>query len=307
MIAFLIIVIVCLIGILIGVILYNNNKRAQIFNDEKLRAIDDARSTIQKERDEATRQTALQLQTLHNQIVELQNEKSALLANENIWRNEAEEKKKTILNDAKLKQDEELAKLAEEVELKKTTIEASIAEVQGRLDDLSAIEQAALAMKANEAVTALNNRIKIDEKSLDELKELYDAIRKLHIANPTPLYKAVFDIYIRTPVKDMINCLGVSGKGGIYKITDTVDGRIYIGKTNDFAERWLEHIKRGTGYEIPTVTGSLFYAAMMADGVWNFSFEVVEEIADSDKRTEREKYWINFFGSDTSGLNMRKG
>jgi hypothetical protein len=45
---------------------------------------------------------------------------------------------------------------------------------------------------------------------------------------------------------------------------------------------------------------------MAKDGLENFTFELVEEVP-KDKLTEREKYWINFYGSKQYGLNMREG
>jgi hypothetical protein len=45
---------------------------------------------------------------------------------------------------------------------------------------------------------------------------------------------------------------------------------------------------------------------MQKDGLENFTFELVEEVP-KDKLTEREKYWINFYGSKEYGLNERNG
>lgn len=41
---------------------------------------------------------------------------------------------------------------------------------------------------------------------------------------------------------------------------------------------------------------------MEEKGVWNFSFEVLEEV-DKENLTSREKYYINFYESDKYGLN----
>jgi hypothetical protein len=40
-------------------------------------------------------------------------------------------------------------------------------------------------------------------------------------------------------------------------------------------ERWRQHIKRGIGAETPT--RNKLYPAMLAIGVENFTFEVIEE------------------------------
>jgi hypothetical protein len=41
-------------------------------------------------------------------------------------------------------------------------------------------------------------------------------------------------------------------------------------------------------------------------GIWNFTFEIVEEVP-REKLTEREKYYINFYESDIYGLNQKNG
>ena len=57
------------------------------------------------------------------------------------------------------------------------------------------------------------------------------------MANPTPLYKAIYELYLKGVVKDLgIRC-GAVGKCGIYKITNVVNGKTYIGQSVDIAER----------------------------------------------------------------------
>ena len=43
---------------------------------------------------------------------------------------------------------------------------------------------------------------------------------------------------------------------------------------------------------------------MAADGVENFSFEVLEERSELNNR---ETYWIDFYNTTTFGYNMTKG
>jgi hypothetical protein len=45
---------------------------------------------------------------------------------------------------------------------------------------------------------------------------------------------------------------------------------------------------------------------MQRDGIQNFTFELIEEVP-KDKLTEREKYWITFYGSKEYGLNEKVG
>ena len=61
-------------------------------------------------------------------------------------------------------------------------------------------------------------------------------------------------------------------KGGIYKITNS-NGKVYIGKTVKFIERWRTHAKRGCNIER---MNGILYEAMFEEGLENFSFEIVE-------------------------------
>jgi hypothetical protein len=57
------------------------------------------------------------------------------------------------------------------------------------------------------------------------------------------------------------------------------------------ADRLKDHIKYGLGIDTPS---NILYAAMMSDGVENFSFEIVEECSRAELN-EKEAYWINFY------------
>ena len=148
-------------------------------------------------------------------------------------------------------------------------------------------------------------KMRLVDEAIAELRELWGAIKRLRVANPTPLYKAVFELYLRGAVKELMK--GAPEGGGIYRITDKVDGKVYVGRTTNFANRWLEHVKRGANYEEGTAAGSLLYGAMKEHGVWNFTFEVLEIADEGFDYNEREKEWIRILGSDKNGLNMRRG
>ena len=88
----------------------------------------------------------------------------------------------------------------------------------------------------------------------------------------------------------------------IYKITNKLNGKIYIGKTNrSIKERFEEHCKdrlKRVKEKRP------LYSAMNKYGVENFSIKLVEE---TDIPEEREKYWIEYFGSFKNGYNATLG
>lgn len=92
--------------------------------------------------------------------------------------------------------------------------------------------------------------------------------------------------------------------GFIYKITNKVNGKIYIGKTLKTIEgRWKEHLK---DYKCSQFEKRPLYSAMKKYDVENFSIEEVEECS-SEILSEREIYWIDFYDSFRSGYNATKG
>lgn len=83
---------------------------------------------------------------------------------------------------------------------------------------------------------------------------------------------------------------------GIYKITNDLNGKCYIGQTIDNKKRWKEHKQyskyksNGDKYNYPLAN------AMRKYGVENFSFEMLEElINDKDLLYEKEKYYYNLY------------
>jgi hypothetical protein len=90
----------------------------------------------------------------------------------------------------------------------------------------------------------------------------------------------------------------------IYKITNTKNGKVYIGKTLASVEaRWNEHCKdckRQRCEKRP------LYSAMNKYGVESFTVETLEECKD-DILSEREQYWIELYGSFKYGYNATRG
>ena len=89
--------------------------------------------------------------------------------------------------------------------------------------------------------------------------------------------------------------------GYIYKITNNINRKIYIGKTTrTIKERWKEHLKK-INYE-----KNKFYNALNKYGIDNFIIEEIEE-CDDDILNEQEIYWINFYNSYENGYNSTGG
>ena len=87
----------------------------------------------------------------------------------------------------------------------------------------------------------------------------------------------------------------------IYKITNLINGKIYIGKTLDTIEkRWKDHKKDSIR---PRCEKRPLYSAMNKYGIENFAIEEVEECSEKEL-SEREKYWIEFYHSFHDGTKI---
>lgn len=90
----------------------------------------------------------------------------------------------------------------------------------------------------------------------------------------------------------------------IYKITNQINGKIYIGKTNrTIQERFEEHCR---DYLKRKNEKRPLYSAMKKYGIHNFSVEQVEKCTLNEVEA-REKYWIEFYGSFKYGYNATLG
>lgn len=90
----------------------------------------------------------------------------------------------------------------------------------------------------------------------------------------------------------------------IYKITNLINGKIYIGKTLDTIEkRWKDHKSDSVR---PRCEKRPLYSAMNKYGIENFIIEEVEECSEKEL-SEREKYWIEFYHSFHDGYNATTG
>lgn len=76
----------------------------------------------------------------------------------------------------------------------------------------------------------------------------------------------------------------------IYKITNKINDKIYIGQTKDINRRFREHKK--CGYN--NVKNKHLYFAIEKYGIDAFTFEVIEYV---ENYNEREQYWIQYYNS----------
>ncbi len=92
----------------------------------------------------------------------------------------------------------------------------------------------------------------------------------------------------------------------IYKITNLINLKVYIGQTKDPSKRLGDHTAGTRGGQAK----SLISKAIVKYGWENFSFEVLEYCLSKESADERECFFINFFNSLSStghGYNIRGG
>ena len=88
----------------------------------------------------------------------------------------------------------------------------------------------------------------------------------------------------------------------IYKITNILNGKSYIGKTELTIEKRFEQHCRDSQREV--FSNRPLYRAMRKYGIDSFS---VEEIEKTEVPEERETYWIEFYGTFKNGYNATLG
>lgn len=143
--------------------------------------------------------------------------------------------------------------------------------------------------------------LQVPKADLEDIQYLEDVANRLN--NPEVLYKTIWKVYYEKPYNDLIGrVVGDTDKCGIYKITNTLNDKSYVGQSVSIKERWRQHIKRGCGAEAPT--RNKLYSAMLEDGVWNFSFELLEE-CPREELDEKEDFWQKYFDVITYGYSIK--
>jgi group I intron endonuclease len=94
----------------------------------------------------------------------------------------------------------------------------------------------------------------------------------------------------------------------VYLIKNKVNGKLYVGKSNDFKKRWINH-KSIAFNENHSRYKSPIYCAMRKYSLENFETSILESDLENDEITfEREKYWISKLNTKApNGYNLTDG
>lgn len=92
---------------------------------------------------------------------------------------------------------------------------------------------------------------------------------------------------------------------GIYKITNLINGKCYVGQSVDIQKRWKREKEDASNinshsYEYPLMRAFRKY------GFDNFIFEVIEE-CKIEELNEKEVYWIDYYDTFFHGYNQTLG
>lgn len=213
-----------------------------------------------------------------------------------------------LLND-RLKAKQEEAVLSFEnykksLEEKKVLYEKEISLVKLELEDFHRQREAINeAIKRERELSEKEDfyKIQLTQNDIEDIK-LLDSMKD-RLCHKEVLPKVIWESIARRPVSEMIKRVVGQKVGGIYKITYIPTGEAYIGRTVNFKDRWQAHIQTALGME--KAASSTLHTHMARNGVWNYSFEILEEVP-KEKQSEREKFYIDLYGTKKQ-LNIKAG
>ena len=175
------------------------------------------------------------------------------------------------------------------------------------------------AIQKLQATRAAANEARLREKEIEDNEAFYslqptalmisdieylDAI-KPKLSQPRILSMLIWQTYFQKPMTLLCNnILGPTTKTGIYKITNKVTKGCYIGQALSVSDRWKEHAKCGLGIDTPA--GNKLYQAMLKYGIWNFTWELLEE-CPREQLNEKEKKYIEIYQANIYGYNSTAG
>ena len=90
---------------------------------------------------------------------------------------------------------------------------------------------------------------------------------------------------------------------GVYKITNNLNNKCYIGISTNIKERWKYHKNK---YNWSREYNKLLYRAFIKYGLENFTFEILEE-CKVEELSNKEKYYISMFDAYNNGYNATTG
>lgn len=201
---------------------------------------------------------------------------------------------------------EKQIQLQAEYDTKKLELDEQMESLRTELDTLQ--RQKAAAIEAQQKELALKEqadlyRLNISQTELQDIQLLRSI--QFRLINSRILCMLIWQTFYQPLAKKKFPIiLGKKEVCGIYKITNMKDDKVYVGQAVDTYKRWCEHCKAGLGIDTPQ--GNKLYAAMLEDGLENFTFELLEE-CPREELNRKEAYYISLYNSVQYGYNSQKG
>ena len=205
-----------------------------------------------------------------------------------------------------LSYDQEQIRLINELEQQKAKNAIVLTAIEAEIEKLRTSREALIDAQRREQEIQQQQEfysLQIAEIDLNDIRMLEKI--KPSLSKPRVLSMLIWTTFFRTPMTTLCNnILGAKQVCGIYKITNKKNGACYIGQARDIGERWKQHAKCGLDIDCPV--GNKLYAAMKQDGLWNFTWELLEE-CPSEQLNEKEKFYIDIYDSKNFGYNSTMG
>ena len=248
-----------------------------------------------------------QLQAVNNQIIEQKQVVDSLAETAKKMREGAIERAQEVYKEQTAQLQSQYLEDQKKIEAQKNAILKDIEREKKKLADLEAKQLAYIQAKQREEAISANMdyyRLALDQLDINDI-ELLRELQPRFVKKET-IDKIIWDAYYK-PAFDILSAHLFQNAGtkvcGIYKLTDQITGQSYVGQSVDARERFRSHINTGLTYG---KASDELYQAMQKDGLYNFTFEILEEVPRSDLN-DREAYWIGFYKTKEFGLNGTKG
>lgn len=145
--------------------------------------------------------------------------------------------------------------------------------------------------------------IQVPDEYKDDINFLIITVSQ-KVQHPDIINKLVWAEYVKPYLDQTFKRIEIKDDCGIYKLTNIDSGKCYIGKSTNVKKRITDHFKSSIG--IKTIADQAVHHEIWKTGFWNWTIEIIT-YCDKDKLNELEKYYINFFKSNTFGFNITKG
>ena len=218
--------------------------------------------------------------------------------------------KKSVL---KAELDKTLKECDKQAEDAKKWMAEQIEEAQGKVKEYQLLEeqQRERFLSAREPLlqyekdkqAKLFYTIQLPEEYREDIEFLLTTVAA-KVQHPDIISKLVWAEYVKPYLDDTFKRIEVKAEPGIYKLTNLDSGKAYIGKSTDVKKRIADHFKSSIG--IKSIADQAVHHEILKTGFWNWSIEIIT-YCDKDKLSELEKYYIEFFDTQTFGYNRNAG